>query len=61
MGSTIIVLFGKDNAQWNDDLIADKAVKLREMIGKTIPKTSTAVPVKTRLFSNPLKAVRGEL
>jgi phosphatidylserine decarboxylase len=55
MGSTIIVLFTKNNAQWNDDLIADKAVKLREMIGKTIPKTSIVIPVKSKLFSNPLK------
>jgi phosphatidylserine decarboxylase len=35
MGSTIIVLFGKDNAGWNADLVAGKAVKLREMIGQT--------------------------
>ncbi len=55
MGSTIIVLFTKNNTQWNDDLIADKAVKLREMIGKTIPKTSIVIPVKSKLFSNPLK------
>lgn len=46
MGSTIIVLFGKDNAQWNADLVAGKAVNLREMIGQT----TTAVknrPVST--------------
>jgi phosphatidylserine decarboxylase len=55
MGSTIIILFTKDNAQWNDDLIADKAVKLREMIGKTIPKTNPDILVKSKPFSNPLK------
>lgn len=36
MGSTIIVLFGKDKAQWKSELKADKVVKLGEMIGKTI-------------------------
>lgn len=35
MGSTIIVLFGKDYAEWNADFTANKAVKLGEMIGKT--------------------------
>ncbi|MGR8951229.1 MAG: archaetidylserine decarboxylase [Gammaproteobacteria bacterium] len=34
MGSTIIVLFGKDRAAWNDALTAGKTVKLGEMIGK---------------------------
>ncbi|CAG1022756.1 phosphatidylserine decarboxylase [Patescibacteria group bacterium] len=33
MGSTIIVLFGKDAAQWQSELTANKAVKLGEMIG----------------------------
>ena len=33
MGSTVIVLFGKDKAAWNDDFIAGKPVKLGEMIG----------------------------
>jgi len=36
MGSTIIVLFGKDKAQWDDELTADKEVKLGEKIGKTL-------------------------
>lgn len=34
MGSTIIVLFGKDKAIWNDDLLAGKPVKLGERIGR---------------------------
>ncbi len=42
MGSTIIVLFGKDNAEWNADLVAGKAVKLREMIGQTTVSTVSA-------------------
>ncbi len=33
MGSTIIVLFGKDAVQWNDDFTAGTAVKLGEAIG----------------------------
>jgi phosphatidylserine decarboxylase len=33
MGSTIIVLFGKDKAQWLDGFKADKYVKLGELIG----------------------------
>jgi phosphatidylserine decarboxylase len=33
MGSTIIVLFGKDCAEWSPELAAGKAVKLRELIG----------------------------
>lgn len=33
MGSTIIVLFGKDKTTWNDNLAAGKAVKLGESIG----------------------------
>ena len=36
MGSTIIVLFGKDNAQWDNEFTADKMVKLGERIGKTL-------------------------
>ncbi len=36
MGSTIIVLFGKDKAQWDSALIAEKAVKLGEQIGKIL-------------------------
>ena len=36
MGSTIIVLFGKDKAQWDKALSADKLVKLGERIGKTL-------------------------
>lgn len=34
MGSTIVVLFGKDKADWNDDLTAGKPVKLGEAIGR---------------------------
>ncbi|MCX7099827.1 MAG: archaetidylserine decarboxylase [Methylococcales bacterium] len=33
MGSTIIVLFGKDKVQWDQALLADKVVKLGEKIG----------------------------
>jgi phosphatidylserine decarboxylase len=36
MGSTIIVLFGKGKAQWDNEFTADKAVKLGERIGKTL-------------------------
>jgi phosphatidylserine decarboxylase len=36
MGSTIIVLFAKDKAQWDSELTADKVVKLGEKIGKTL-------------------------
>ena len=36
MGSTIIVLFGKDKAQWDNEFIANKVVKLGERIGKTL-------------------------
>lgn len=36
MGSTIIVLFGKDKAQWLDEFKADKEVKLGELIGRLI-------------------------
>ncbi len=35
MGSTIIVLFGKDKAHWEEDFVAGKAVRLGELIGKT--------------------------
>ncbi len=35
MGSTIIVLFGKDNAAWQADFTADSPVKLGQLIGKT--------------------------
>lgn len=34
MGSTIIVLFGKDRTCWNDDLAAGRPVKLGEQIGR---------------------------
>ncbi len=56
MGSTIIVLFGKDYAQWNADFTANKAVKLGEMIGKTntIPKSEPTV-VKNNVFSTLIK------
>ncbi len=36
MGSTIIVLFGKDKVQWSNDFKAEKLVKLGEMIGSRI-------------------------
>ena len=36
MGSTIIVLFGKDKAQWDNAFTADKVVKLGERIGKAL-------------------------
>jgi phosphatidylserine decarboxylase len=36
MGSTIIVLFGKDTVQWSDDFKADKLVKLGEKIGRVL-------------------------
>jgi phosphatidylserine decarboxylase len=36
MGSTIIVLFGKDKAEWDNEFTADKVVKLGEKIGKTL-------------------------
>lgn len=35
MGSTIIVLFGKDKAHWEADFVAGKAVRLGELIGKS--------------------------
>lgn len=36
MGSTIIILFAKGKVKWASELIPDKAVKLGDMIGKTI-------------------------
>jgi len=36
MGSTIIVLFGKDKAQWNAEFKAGKTVKLGELIGRVV-------------------------
>ncbi len=36
MGSTIIVLFGKDKAEWDAQFEAGKTVKLGELIGKLI-------------------------
>lgn len=36
MGSTIIVLFGKDKAQWDSTLTGEKTVKLGERIGNTL-------------------------
>lgn len=37
MGSTIIVLFGKDQVAWNEDFLAGKSVRLGEMIGRGLP------------------------
>ncbi len=36
MGSTIIVLFANNKVQWDSEFVADKLVKLGEMIGKRI-------------------------
>lgn len=36
MGSTIIVLFGKDKAEWDAEFKAGKAVKLGELIGRVV-------------------------
>ena len=36
MGSTIIVLFGKDKAKWDVEFKAEKTVRLRELIGKVV-------------------------
>jgi len=36
MGSTIIVLFGKSQMTWSEDLQTDKAVKLGQLIGKSL-------------------------
>jgi phosphatidylserine decarboxylase len=60
MGSTIIVLFGKDNAEWNSDLTAGKAVNLRELIGKiTAQPASVEKPesANSNIFSNLLKKI----
>ena len=54
MGSTIIVLFAKDNAQWNADFTANKAVKLGEMIGNSVQK-SELESVKSNAFSSLFK------
>jgi phosphatidylserine decarboxylase len=35
MGSTIIILFGKDKVLWDEDFKADQVVRLREIIGKS--------------------------
>lgn len=37
MGSTIIVLLGKDKAEWANNFTANKVVKLGEKIGNTLP------------------------
>ena len=39
MGSTIIVLFGQDKAEWESDLTAEKSVRLGEKIGNIIAQT----------------------
>lgn len=36
MGSTIIVLFGKDKAEWDAEFKAEKMVKLGELIGRVV-------------------------
>ncbi|MCK9637160.1 MAG: archaetidylserine decarboxylase [Methylobacter tundripaludum] len=36
MGSTIIVLFGKDKAEWDAEFKAGKTVKLGELIGRVV-------------------------
>ncbi|MFA6051471.1 MAG: archaetidylserine decarboxylase [Methylobacter sp.] len=36
MGSTIIVLFGKDKAKWDAEFKAEKTVKLGELIGRVV-------------------------
>jgi len=36
MGSTIIVLFGKDKAQWDAGFKAERTVKLGELIGRVV-------------------------
>ncbi|MDO9215068.1 MAG: archaetidylserine decarboxylase [Methylococcales bacterium] len=55
MGSTIIVLFGKDYVEWNADFTANKAVKLGEMIGKTSQKAAPVVTSKGNAFSTLIK------
>lgn len=54
MGSTIIVLFGKDTVQWNADFTANKEVKLGEMIGSIIQKHQPEL-AKSAGFSTLLK------
>ena len=39
MGSTIIVLFGKNKTQWNETMFADTPVKLGAKIGSIVPNT----------------------
>lgn len=36
MGSTIIVMFGKDRTAWNEDLTAGRLVRLGEIIGRRL-------------------------
>ncbi|WP_411728469.1 archaetidylserine decarboxylase [Methyloglobulus sp.] len=36
MGSTVIVLFGKDKVQWDNEFKADKLVKRGKMVGKVL-------------------------
>jgi phosphatidylserine decarboxylase len=36
MGSTIIVLFGKDKVQWDAEFKAEKTVKLGELVGRVV-------------------------
>ncbi len=36
MGSTIIVLFGKNKVNWTEEFKADKTVKLGEIIGSAM-------------------------
>ncbi len=40
MGSTVIVLFGKDNVQWQPELAAGQAVKLGELMGRCVQSDS---------------------
>jgi phosphatidylserine decarboxylase len=53
MGSTIIVLFGKDYAQWNAEFTANKAVKLGELIGKVSKKSAPVA--ESNIFSGLIK------
>ena len=39
MGSTIIILFGKNKTQWNETMVADTPVKLGAKIGSIVPNT----------------------
>lgn len=53
MGSTIIVLFGKDYANWHENLQAGHAVKLRASIGQTIPsRMATTEKAKSSTLRN---------